>query len=200
MIKIDENGWSEYRTSEICKFIRILVHQFVNYSYEIKVLHSEFGGFPGRDVVEEKFPEFFERNIVSTVFLGVFLENLLYDIALDLKSKNFADTVSNSPIEIEFNNICELIQSAPISDVEAIASDLEKFRKTRKYYVHNKSHKLGCNPKEDLELYTPASAVELAHRVCHFLSMWHPKYQFTGVVCLVLANVFHEVRGYEINL
>ena len=200
MIKIDENGWSEYRTSEIGKFIRILVHQFVNYSNEIKVLHSEFGGFPGRDTVEEKFPEFFERNIISTVFLGVFLDNLLFDIAIDLKGKNFANDVSNARIEIEFNSICKLIHNAPIRDIEAIASDLEKFRKTRNYYVHNKSQKLDCNPKEELELYTPASAVEFAYKVCHFLSTWHPKYQLTGVVCLVLADVFHEVRGYEINL
>ena len=200
LIKVDENGWSEYRTSEIGKFIRILVHQFVNYSNEIKALNSEFGEFPGREAVEEIFPEFFERGIISTVFLGMFLENLLYDIAVDLKSKCFADKVSNKTIEVEFNDICQLIQGAPFRDVEAIARDLEKFRKTRKYYVHNKSKKLGSNPKEELELYTPASAVEFVHRFCQFLNTWHPRYQLTGVVCLVLADVFQEVRGYEINL
>ncbi len=200
MIKIDENGWSEYRTSEIGKFIRILVHQFVNYSNEIKALHSEFGEFPGREAIEERFPEFFERNIISTVFLGVFLENVLYDIAVDLESKTFADEVSHKPIEIEFKNICARIQNAPIRDIDAIASDVEKFRNTRKYYVHNKSQKLGLNPKEKLELYTPASAVEFAHKVCHFLNTWHPKYQLSGIVCFVLAGVFHEIRGYEIGL
>ncbi|MEP0074001.1 MAG: hypothetical protein ABJE79_14990 [Marinomonas sp.] len=128
------------------------------------------------------------------------MENVLYDIAVDLKGKSFADRVSNNKIEVEFNGICQLIQGVPTRDVEAIASDLEKFRETRKYYVHNKSQKLGSNSKEELELYTPAFAVEFAHRFCQFLNTLHPRYKLTGVVCLVLADVFQEVRGYEINL
>lgn len=200
MIKNDENAWSECRKSEIGIFIRILVHQFENYSNEIKALYYEFGCFPGLETIDKKFPEYFERSIISTVFLGIFLENLLYDVAVDLKGKSFADRISKRKIEEEFNEICELIQSAPVIEVEAISSDLKSFRKTRNYYVHNKSQNTNHNPKDGLELYTPESAVKFAYKVCRFLNTCYSEYQLARIVCVVLADAYRKARDYDIDL
>ncbi|MBM95647.1 MAG: hypothetical protein CMI09_07360 [Oceanospirillaceae bacterium] len=131
MLKFRDEEVEQYRASEIGRLVRILTFQFKHNSLEIVELNKLFGQPPERDKIEEIYPEFYDRGIICTVFAGMAIEALLYDFAFEVKSKNFAETVSKKPIENELQSIYIEVVKSDHSEITQLINRLEKFRKTR---------------------------------------------------------------------
>ena len=200
MLKLKDGEVEQYRHSEIGRLVRVLIIQFKHNSSEIIDLNRLFGQPVGRDRVEEIYPEFYDRGIICTVFTGMAIEALLYDFAFEVKSKTFAEKVSQKPLEDELKTIYEEVVKPDCSGIEQLISKLRNLRKTRRYYVHNKSTKVGRNPKETLDMYSCASSLELLYEVAFNVYRWCPNYYLAGLISSSLSEVFEETRGYKIEL
>lgn len=200
MLVLQDDGVEQYRNSEIGSLVKILIFQFKHNSEEIKYLQEKFGGPVSRQKIEEVFPEYYERAIISTVFAGMVLEALLYDYALEIKSKTFADKVSREMLECELKSIYKEVVSDDTQEIIDLCDKLKEFRHARKYYVHNKSMDLIKNPKEKLNLFNCYSSLKMVYEVAVKISLWSPKYDMAKVLCYFLQEAVESTRGYRIEL
>lgn len=127
----------------------------------MKLIYSTFGKESTVEQINELCPEYFDRTITATVFTGMVIEALLYDYAVVKRSKTYAEKVSGKPIDIEFSEIARDILGKESCEESELSVRLEKFKKVRVHFVHNKSTETGKYNKKNLDYLSPDGCLQL---------------------------------------
>ncbi|MEP3351505.1 MAG: hypothetical protein ABJN96_16325 [Marinomonas sp.] len=196
MIKVENDELIQFRSSSLGKLIRIVCYQFKHSCSEKKLIYSTFGREPSIDQINELCPEYFDRTITATVFTGMVIEALLYDYAVVRCSKTYAEKVSRKPIDIEFAEIVRDILSNEGCEESEMSARLDKFRKVRVHFVHNKSTDLGKYNKEEFEYLSPDDCLQLLIDFFVYFANKDPEYVLTQVTLNQLSELQITERGF----
>ena len=196
MIKVENDELIQFRSSSLGKLIRIVGYQFKHYCSEMKLIYFTFGRESTAEQINELCPEYFDRTITATVFTGMVIEALLYDYAVVKRSKTYAEKVSGKPIDIEFTEIARDIFRNEGHDESEMSARLDKFKKVRVHFVHNKSTDLGKYNKKELEYLSPDGCLQLLIDFFAYFSNNDPEYVLAQLALDQLSELQITERGF----
>jgi len=196
VLRIENEEVIQFRASSLENLIRIVGFQFKHNCNEMKLIYSNFGKEPTIEQINELCPEYFDRTITSTVFTGMVIEALLYDYAVVKRSKTYAEKVSGKPIDIEFSEIARDILGKESCEENELSARLEKFKKVRVHFVHNKSTEIGKYNKKNLDYLSPDGCLQLLIDFFKYFSNFDQEYTLAQLTLEHLKDLQVTARGF----
>ena len=196
MLKIEDNEVVQFRASSLGKLIRILEFQFKHYCSEMALIYSTYGKNPTPEKIDGICPEYFDRSITATVFTGMIMEAFFFDFAAVKRSNSYAKEISGKTIDKGFSKIAKDIFGMEGSKEADFSDRLERFRKVRVHFVHNKSTELGNYNKKNLDYFSPDGCLQLLIDLFEYFSKMDQEYVLAQIIFDKLSRVQVSERGF----